>query len=258
MAQMTITFLGTGTSMGVPMIGCDCGACVSKDPRDRRSRSSIYVETPECAWIVDTGPDFRGQCLREGVRRVNAAVFTHGHTDHIMGFDDLRPFCLEGDLPVYASAETMDDLRRVYEFAFSGKNRFPGYVRPEPHVVDGPFLLGKTELTPLPLLHGRFNVNGYLFTRDGVPLAAYLSDCNAVPDEVVARIAGVRVLIIDALRHRPHPTHLTVAEALEISRRVQPERTFFTHICHELGHAETEVALPPEVRLAYDGLKLTL
>jgi phosphoribosyl 1,2-cyclic phosphate phosphodiesterase len=258
MAQMTITFLGTGTSMGVPMIGCDCGVCLSKDPRDRRTRSSIHVATPECAWVVDTGPDFHAQCLREKIRRVDAALFTHGHTDHIMGFDDLRPFCGDVDIPVLASAETMGDLRRVFEFAFDGRHRVAGYVRPEPRVVDGPFLLGKTEVTPLPLRHGRFEVNGWLFSRDGAPLAAYLSDCNVVPDEVIARIAGVRVLIIDALRHRPHPTHLTVAEALEISRRVQSQQTWFTHISHELGHEETNATLPADVRMAYDGLKLEL
>jgi phosphoribosyl 1,2-cyclic phosphate phosphodiesterase len=258
MAQLTITFLGTGTSMGVPMIGCDCAVCLSTNPCDKRTRSSIHVGTPECAWVVDTGPDFRTQCLRENVRRIDAAVFTHGHTDHIMGFDDLRPFCFEDDLPVYAAAETMDDLRRVYEFAFNGRHRVPGYVRPETHVVDGPFLLGNTELTPLPLGHGRFGVNGYLFAREGVPLAAYLSDCNVVPDEVIARIAGVRVLIIDALRHRAHPTHLTVAEALEISRRVRPQQTWFTHISHELGHEETNATLSPDVRMAFDGLRIEL
>jgi phosphoribosyl 1,2-cyclic phosphate phosphodiesterase len=258
MAQLTITFLGTGTSMGVPVVGCDCAVCLSKDPRDRRTRSSIYVETPECAWVVDTGPDFRSQCLRENVRRLDAAVFTHGHTDHIMGFDDLRPFCNDRDIPVFAAPETMDDLRRVYNFAFDGRHRYAGYVRPVAREVDGPFLLGNTELTPLPLRHGRFDVNGWLFSRNGVALAAYLSDCNVVPDEVVSRISSVRVLIIDALRHRAHPTHLTVAEALEISRLVQPQQTLFTHICHELGHAETDAALPPEVRLAFDGMRIEL
>ncbi len=259
MPNLTITFLGTGTSVGVPVIGCDCAVCASDDSRDKRTRSSIYVRTPECAWVVDTGTDFRTQCLRENVRALDAAVFTHAHTDHVMGFDDLRPFCpYPRGIPVHASPETMAGLRRVFEFAFNGKNRFPGYLRPEPVEIDGPFFLGKTELTPLPLRHGRFTVTGFLFTRDGEKLAAYLSDCNEVPDAVIEKIAGVRALIIDALRHKPHPTHLTVAEALEIARRVQPRETWFTHICHELGHAETEANLPPGVRLAYDGLRLEL
>ena len=255
--DLTITFLGTGTSQGVPMIGCDCRVCVSADPRDRRTRSSIYVETPECAWLVDTGPDFRTQALREGIRRVDAVVYTHSHTDHIMGFDDLRPFCFGGrDLPVYASAETMSDLERVFVFAFNGENRWPGYVRPLPHVIDGEFTLGETTITPLPVEHGRARVNGYLFTRRGVPLAASLSDCKVVPQAVIERIAGVRHLIVDALRDKPHPTHMSVGEALELSRKVAPSRTWFTHLCHELMHAELDSVLPESVAVAYDGMKL--
>lgn len=259
MADLTITFLGTGTSQGVPVIGCDCAVCQSRDPRDKRTRSSIHVRTPECSWVVDTGTDFRAQCLRENVRTLDAVVLTHSHTDHVMGFDDLRPFCpYPHGIPVYAAHETMNDMRRIFQFAFDGKNRFPGYLHPLPMEIDGGFSLGKTELVPLPLQHGRFTVNGFLFIRDGEKLAAYMSDCNEVPQHVIDTISGVRVLIIDALRHRPHPTHLTVAEALEISRRVQPRETWFTHICHELAHEETNASLPANVRLAYDGLKLEL
>jgi phosphoribosyl 1,2-cyclic phosphate phosphodiesterase len=257
MLDFSITFLGTGTSQGVPMIGCDCRVCLSEDPRDRRTRSSIYVETPECAWVVDTGPDFRTQALREGVRRVDAVVYTHSHTDHIMGFDDLRPFCHGGrDLPVHAGEQTMRDLQRVFIFAFNGENRWPGYVRPEPHVIEGPFTLGDTELTPLPMLHGRAHVFGFLFTRRGAPLAAYLCDCKEVPAEVIERIRGVRHLIVDALRHKPHPTHMSVAEALAVAAQVRPGQTWFTHICHELMHGETEAELPAGVRIAHDGLKI--
>jgi len=257
-AQLSLTFLGTGTSQGVPMIGCDCDVCHSSDPRDQRLRSSIYVETPECAWVVDTGTDFRTQALRENIRRLDAVVFTHSHTDHIMGFDDLRRYSYDlGSIPVYASAETMRDLARVYEFAFNGLNRFPGYLVPVPHIVDGPFQLGETVLTPLPVPHGRSMVNGYLFSRAGEKLVAYLSDCSAVPDEIVREIAGVRVLIIDALRHKPHPTHLSVKQALEVSARVASSQTLFTHICHELPQS-SEADLPPGVGIAYDGLKLTL
>lgn len=257
MADFTITFLGTGTSQGVPMVGCDCAVCASSDPRDNRTRSSIYVETPELAWVVDTGPDFRTQALRERIRRLDAVVFTHSHTDHIMGFDDLRPFCHGGrDLPVYASPQTMSDLERVYQFAFNGENRWPGYVRPSPCLVEGDFLLGRTIVTPLRLEHGRAAVNGYLFTRNGVRLAAYMSDCKRVPEEAVERITGVRHLIVDALRHTPHPTHMSVAEALELSERVGPGQTWFTHLCHEVRHAELEPALPKNVRIAFDGLKI--
>jgi phosphoribosyl 1,2-cyclic phosphate phosphodiesterase len=156
------------------MIGCDCDVCRSADPRDNRLRSSIYIETPECSFVVDTGTDFRTQALRENIRKVDAVIFTHSHTDHIMGFDDLRRFShARGSMPVYASAETMRDLRRVFEFAFNGLNPFPGYLKPEPHVIDGPFKLGEMLITPLPVPHGDFIVNGYLFSRDGKKLVAY-------------------------------------------------------------------------------------
>jgi phosphoribosyl 1,2-cyclic phosphate phosphodiesterase len=240
------------------MIGCDCPVCHSSDPRDQRLRSSIYIETPECAWVVDTGTDFRTQALRENIRRLDAVVFTHSHTDHIMGFDDLRRYSHDlGSIPVYASAETMRDLARVYEFAFNGQNRFPGYLVPVPHIVDGPFELGQTMITPLPVPHGRATVNGYLFSRSGTKLVAYLSDCSAVPDPIVEIVAGVKVLIIDALRPKPHPTHLSVAQALEVAAKVRPERTLFTHIAHELPQA-SEAELPAGVGIAYDGLKFCL
>jgi len=259
MADCTLTFLGTGTSQGVPVIGCDCAVCSSTDPRDKRTRSSVYVETAESAWVIDTGTDFRTQALREKINRLDAVVYTHSHTDHIMGFDDMRPFCFSGrQMPVYASAETMKDLKRVFNFAFNGENMFPGYMLPEPHIIDAVFQIGEMEVTPLPVKHGVARVNGYLLRRDGRSLAAYLSDCKEVPDNVIAQIEGVDNLIIDALRHRLHPTHLSVGEALEIVSRVKPARTWFTHICHDLPHEETDRNLPPGVRLAYDGLKLEL
>ena len=296
-----MTFLGTGTSQGVPMIGCDCDVCLSPDPRDNRLRSSIYIETPECSWVVDTGTDFRTQALREDIRKVDAVVFTHSHTDHIMGFDDLRRFShARGSMPVYASAETMRDLERVFRFAFNTSNPVPYYLKPEPHVIDGPFQLGETFITPLPVPHGDSMVNGYLFSRarvwntdlQSVPrklseechvgepetpdrmsvgrtgktacvpdthekLVAYLSDCSAVPDAIVDLISGVKVLIIDALRDKPHPTHLSVGQALEAAARVKPGDTYFTHICHDLPQS-AESRLPAHTHIAYDGLKLGL
>jgi phosphoribosyl 1,2-cyclic phosphate phosphodiesterase len=255
-SDFTLTFLGTGTSQGVPMIGCDCQVCRSPNPRDNRLRSSVYIETPECAFVVDTGTDFRTQALRENIRRVDAVVFTHSHTDHIMGFDDLRRFSWQrGSMPVYASRETMADLERVFRFAFQSVNPWPGYLKPEPHVVCGPFDLGETTITPLPVPHGRSEVNGYMFSRGGKNLVAYLSDCSAVPEEIVCKISGVQCLIIDALREKPHPTHLTVAQSLEIAQRVQPRETYFTHIAHELPQSY-ESQLPAHTHIAYDGLKL--
>ena len=258
-ADFTITFLGTGTSQGVPVIACDCRVCHSADPRDRRSRSSIYVQTPECCFVVDTGPDFRSQCLRENVRRLDAVVLTHAHTDHIMGFDDLRPFCPNGQpIPIYGSETTIHDLQRVFIFAFNGENRFPGYVNPVPNIVAEPFQLGDTVLTPLPVPHGRTTVFGYLFTRGGEKIAAYISDCKSVPPAAIEQLRGVRHLIVDALRHKIHPTHMNIEEALAVAAAVQPEQTWFTHLCHEISHAEVEATLPPGVRIAFDGLKLVL
>ncbi len=238
------------------MIGCDCEVCHSPDRRDNRLRSSIYVQTPECSFVVDTGTDFRTQALRENLRNVDAVVFTHSHTDHIMGFDDLRRFGFaRGYMPVYASAATMRDLERVYEFAFKALNPFPGYLKPEPHIIDGPFTLGETTLTPLPVPHGNTSVNGYLFTRGDRKLLAYLSDCSGVPDTIAEVIAGVDTLVIDALRAKPHPTHLSVGEALEAASRIRPSHTYFTHMCHELPQS-AEATLPPHTHIAYDGLKL--
>ncbi len=241
------------------MIRCDCAVCRSIDPRDNRTRASIYLETPEGSYVVDTGTDFRTQCLRENIWQVDAVLMTHSHTDHVMGFDDLRRFAAPrgGRMPVYASAETMADLRRVFAFAFETVSPWPGYLKPEPHLVDGPFSLGETSVTPLPVPHGSSETYGYLFARQGVKLLAYLSDCSAVPEEVARTIEGVQLLVIDALREKPHPTHLSTAQALEVAGRVRPQRTLFTHICHELPQS-AETQLPPNVGLAYDGLKIEL
>ena len=256
-AVLRLTFLGTGTSVGVPMIRCACAVCRSSDPRDQRSRASIYLQTAEGSYVVDTGTDFRSQCLRENIWEVDAAIMTHAHTDHIMGFDDLRRFAAArgGRMPVYASAETMADLERVYEFAFKNPNPFPGYLKPEPHTICGPFSLGKTRITPLPVPHGEAETYGYLFGREGRKLLAYVSDCSAVPDEIAQKIMGVELLVIDALRHQPHPTHLSVGQALEVAGRVRPGRTLFTHICHDLAQS-AESDLPPATGIAYDGLKI--
>ena len=261
MPDLHITFLGTGTSQGVPMIGCHCPVCSSSDPRDSRTRSSVFVRTPEAAFVVDTGPDFRQQCLRENLSWLDAVVYTHPHTDHIMGFDDLRRFCdlqPTGKLPIYASPHTMADIQRVFRFAFDENVRFPGYIHPVPHLVKGPFRIGETELTPLPVPHGSITVNGYLFSRGGRKLFAYLSDCKAVPAEVRAQIAGVEALALDALRFRPHPTHMSLGEALEVSAAVRPRRTYLTHLCHDLGHVETQKIVPEGVYVAYDGLQIEL
>jgi phosphoribosyl 1,2-cyclic phosphate phosphodiesterase len=259
MANLVFTFLGTGTSQGVPMIGCDCAVCSSTDPRDKRTRASVYLETPGGAFVVDTGPDFRQQALRERIRRVDAVVLTHPHTDHIMGFDDLRAFCHGGrELPVYGSPETLAVLRRVFAFAFDGENRYPGYIHPVAHEISGPLRLGDMELIPMLVPHGRVKTTAFLFVRGGRKLVAYFPDCKEVPLEARKCIAGVEVLILDALRRKEHPTHMNVEEALAVAHDINPRETWFTHLCHDLAHAELEAELPSRVRVAYDGLRLVL
>ena len=256
--KMTVTVLGSGTSHGVPMIGCTCPVCTSPDPRDSRTRSSIHVETPEAKILVDTTPDMRTQALREKLDRIDAVLFTHPHADHIMGFDDLRRFCdiLGGPLPIYGSAATLEMLQRIFFYAFDPKTLVPGYVHVVPHVVDAPFVLGGIEITPLPVPHGAVSTLGFLFSHGGRRLLAYLSDCAAVPDPVRALIAGSEVLVIDGLRERDHPTHLTVGRAVEVALAVKAQRSFLTHQTHERRHVERQAQLPPGVDVAYDGMKL--
>ncbi len=257
-AALTITFLGTGTSHGVPMINCDCVVCRSDDPRDNRTRTAVVVRTPTTAFTIDTPPDFRTQILRERITHLDAVVYTHPHTDHIMGFDDLRRFSEGGTIPIHADPATLTDLRRAFQFAFASDHNWPGYVRPEAHEIAGPFAIGDVELTPVTLPHGRFDVTGFVLSVGGRKLAAYFTDCNTVPAAALEAARDVPVLIIDALRHRPHPTHLTVEQASHFAAEMNAGRTYFTHICHDLGHAATEAALPPEIRLAYDGLTILL
>ena len=254
------TFLGTGTSIGVPVIGCDCAVCQSDDPKNKRLRSSIYVSTPEAKWVVDTGPDFRTQCLRENIRQLDAALFTHKHTDHIMGFDDLRRFTLgaEAVLPVYAVPDTLTHLNKAFDFAFNGQNRYPGYFKPEPRPVVGPFQIGATKVTPLPVLHGKVDTVGYLFERSERKMLAYIPDAKVVLDETLALLSDVEVLVLDALRPHSHPTHLGLDESIEIARQLNAKRTWFTHFSCEIDHRKIGPQLPNRMALAWDGLSLDL
>lgn len=255
---MQLTFLGTGTSVGIPMIGCDCETCRSEDPRDKRMRSSIYVETPECSWVVDTGPEFRMQCLRERVRKMDAVLISHPHMDHLTGFDDLRRFTIGEDavMPVHAMPSCLDALNRIFYFSFTRENRYRGYLKAEARPIEGNFMLGATEVVPLPVEHGKHETIGFMFVRGGRKLCAYMSDCKAVPPATLELMQGVDTLICDALRHTPHPTHMNFAEALELSALVGSRRTYFTHIQCEILHAREEPRLPEHVRIAYDSLKL--
>ncbi|MEO6848449.1 MAG: MBL fold metallo-hydrolase [Chthoniobacterales bacterium] len=257
MSQFEIIFLGTGTSQGVPAIGCDCRICQSSDPRDKRLRSAIFVRTSECAFVIDTPPEFRIQCLREGIKQLDAVIYTHSHTDHILGFDDLRRFCeMTGEkIPIYAAPDTMADLRRVFQYAFE-EVVWKNYIRPDPHVIDGPFLIGDIQLIPLRLPHGKIILNGYLMMRNNEKLAAYMTDCHSVPEDVMETIKGVKILIIDALRHKEHPTHLSISQATAVARKVEAKSTYLIHMSHDVMHAETQASLPENIFLSYDGLHI--
>lgn len=254
---LLVTILGSGTSAGVPMIGCHCAVCSSTDPRDRRSRPSIVVRYGGQNILVDTTPELRLQAVREGIDRIAGVVYTHGHADHIFGMDDVRRFntVLKGPVPLYATAETLGILRTSFAYAFAPVTApmNESLYRPElaPVLIDGPFDLCGRRWTPVPLVHGRAMVLGF---RIGD--FAYCTDCSRIPAESMALLRGLDVLIIDALRPRPHPTHLSFEQALAVIGALQPRRAFFTHLSHDMKHADIEAMLPGHVRVLYDGLKI--
>lgn len=258
---MKLTFLGTGTSQGVPVIGCKCEVCRSEDGRDRRLRTAAMVEMGGKRFIIDAGPDFRYQMLREGVTHIDAILLTHEHKDHTGGIDDVRAFNFV-DFPVihtmhiYGNEPTITSIRRDFHYAFS-EDKYRGVPEIELHTIaeDKPFVVADVEVMPVVGSHSeRFRSVGFRFGE-----LAYLTDMNAIADEEIAKLQGVKVLVVNALRWESHNSHFSVAEALEVIRRVAPERAYLTHMSHRIGlHAVVEQHLPEGVYLAYDGLTVTI
>ncbi len=251
--RVELTVLGSGTSLGVPTIGCRCRVCLSPDSRDKRTRPSILLRYNGRTVIVDTGPDFRFQALRAGLDRLDAVLYTHAHADHILGLDDTRAFTLQQGviIPIYGNRPAIAGIRRVFQYIFDGNYPYGGVALLEDHVITGPLKLFGLEVIPIPVIHGHMPVLGFRFGR-----VAYLTDFNRIPEPSWDLLRGLDVLFIDALRYEAHPAHLTVEQALRQVEKIQPRQAFFTHMAHDLGHEETNASLPEQVRLCYDGMQL--
>lgn len=248
-----LTVLGSGTSMGVPTIGCSCDVCQSTDPLDRRTRPSVLIEYSHKFVLIDTTPDFREQAIREKITRVDAVLYTHTHADHILGLDDLRPLSYHrsGKIPLYARPEAAEFIRNMFRYIFDADYKFGGLAQVELKPIASTFDLFGANVQPIPVIHGETEIYGFRLGS-----MAYLTDFSSVPESSLALLQDLDVLFLDALRHKPHPTHSTIEQSLEIGRKVGAKRVFFTHICHDLPHQETNAQLPAHVRLAYDGMKL--
>ena len=249
-----LTVLGSGTSMGVPTIGCDCAVCHSADPHDRRTRPSVLIEYSNRFVLIDSTPDFREQAIREHIRQLDAVLYTHTHADHILGIDDLRPLSYRhkpNKLPLYARPEAADFIRNMFRYIFEADYKFGGLPLVELRPIDGPVELFGARFEPVPVIHGEKEILGFRFGS-----AAYLTDHSEIPEASLAKLQNLDILFLDALRRTPHPTHSTVDNSLRIVEQLKPKRAFFTHICHDLPHEATNATLPPNVRLSYDGMKL--
>ena len=247
---MKITVLGSGTSTGVPMVGCRCPVCSSEDPRDKRTRASIVVEAEGKYILVDTSTDLRRQVIREGIPHIDAVLFTHSHADHVHGIDDLRGFHFihKRMIPCYGERETMDVISKSFSYIFKGLVSAGYAPLMELHLVTGPFTLFGIEIVPVPLLHGTMPSTGYRFGD-----VAYLTDLSQIPEDSKRLLEGLEILFIDALRYTPHPNHLNIAGALGVVGELKPKRAIFTHLTHEVPYADG-AKLPPNVEFAYDGL----
>ncbi|MER3373756.1 MAG: MBL fold metallo-hydrolase [Allomuricauda sp.] len=255
--KMTITFLGTGTSQGIPVIGSDHPVCLSKDPKDKRLRVSVLVSWKDFNYVIDCGPDFRQQMLTNPIDKLDGILFTHEHADHTAGIDDIRPFFFrQGDIPIYAHERVITSLKRRFDYIFAGENRYPGApaVQVVPVKKDVPIDLGDLEVIPIEAYHNRLQVFGYRFGE-----FVYLTDVKRVEEDQIKKIKGAKVLVVNALRQEPHHSHFNLEEAIAFAKRVGAEKTYFTHISHIMGfHEEVEKTLPKNIHLAYDNLQLKI
>jgi phosphoribosyl 1,2-cyclic phosphate phosphodiesterase len=253
-SDLKITFLGTGTSQGVPVITCNCEVCQSDDPRNNRLRVSILIETADKTIVIDSGPDFRYQMLRAKVKDLDAILFTHEHKDHVAGLDDIRPFnyLLHKNIDIYASDRVQDALKKEFSYIFS-EIKYPGLPQIELHTIHkDPFFIGQTEITPLAIMHYKLPILGF---RIGD--FTYITDAKTVSDETIAKVSGTKILVVNALQRQSHISHFTLEEAIDFAAKIGAEQTYFTHISHNLGlHEEVEKELPYGIKLAYDGLTL--
>lgn len=255
--QAELIFFGSGTSMGVPTLGCGCPVCTSTDPRDRRTRPSVAIVyregERERTVLIDSGPDFRQQALREKITSIDAVLYTHAHADHILGLDDLRPLSFKRPekIPLYADRATAEVLRTIFEYTFSESSPYPNKARVALLPLASQTALFGANFLTVPLLHGRLETSGFRFGR-----AAYLTDMSEIPAASFALLEDLDVLVLDALRRTPHPSHSNLETSLKFVEKIRPRRAWFTHMSHDLGHAETEASLPADVRLAYDGLRI--
>ena len=259
-ADFFLTFLGTGTSVGVPVIGCRCAVCTSEDPRNKRFRSSVVVRAAETTLLVDSGPDLRMQALREGLREIDAVIYTHAHLDHVAGFDELRAFCWRKrePLPLHATEGCMATLKQMYGWAFSPEKVVEGYVRPDARLIDGPFFYGDLKVTPLPVEHAAVETIGFRFDLPGARSLAYISDVKVIPARTMKLISGIDVLVVDALRTADHPTHFKLEESLAAVAEAGAGEAWLTHLAHEFDYATLDGQLPAGVRVAWDGLRISL